>query len=616
MASATRRRSGAKTASKNGAKSATRNGGKPKPASAPAPQRRPSRLLPAVTTTPAASPAVAATMPGDLPASTAAILATVNGVRRVPAAVNEPIKSYAPGSPEKLELKARLDRMAAEKLDIPVMIGGKEIRTGDTTKVVMPHNHGHVLAEFHRAQQKHVQQAIKAAAAARKEWANWAWEDRAAVFLKAAELLATTWRATMNAATMLGQSKTVFQSEIDAACELTDFWRYNVQYAQDLYCEQPGSSGGVWNQLDYRALEGFVYAVSPFNFTAINGNLPTAPALMGNTVVWKPASTAMLSAYYIMKLLEAAGLPPGVINMVPGDAAEISEVALNHKDLAGVHFTGSTSVFNGMWKTIGDNMAKYVTYPRIVGETGGKDFIVAHPSADPMAVATAIARGGFEYQGQKCSAASRVYIARSLWKKVRDAATGMMSDIKVGDVRDFRNFMGAVIDKKSFAKISGYLEDAKANAKIVSGGKATGEQGWFITPTLIETENPSYRSMREEIFGPVVTAYVYDDAKWGETLNLVDQTSPYALTGAVFSQDRGAVREALLGLRNAAGNFYINDKPTGAVVGQQPFGGARASGTNDKAGSKLNLVRWVSTRTIKETFVPATEYKYPFMAEK
>jgi len=565
--------------------------------------------------TPAASAASAATR-ADLPAVSGAILSAVNGVRRVPTAVNEAIKSYAPGASERIELKARIERMAAERADIPIIIGGKEIRTGDLSKVVMPHNHGHVLADWHRAQSKHVSQAIKAAAAARKEWANWAWEDRAAVFLKAAELLATTWRSTMNAATMLGQSKTVFQSEIDAACELTDFWRFNVQYAQELYTEQPLSSAGIWNQLDYRALEGFVYAVSPFNFTAINGNLPSAPALMGNTVVWKPASTAMLSAYYIMKLLEEAGLPPGVINMVPGNAAEISDVCLSHRDLAGVHFTGSTVVFNSMWKTIGENMAHYVSYPRIVGETGGKDFIMVHPSADPVAVATAIARGGFEYQGQKCSAASRVYVPRTLWKKVRDAAAGMMSEIKVGDVRDFRNFMGAVIDKKSFTKISSYLDDAKANAKIVSGGKATGDQGYFIAPTLIETDDPSYRLLREEIFGPVVTAYVYDDSKWGETLQLVDATSPYALTGAVFSRDRGAVREALLALRNAAGNFYINDKPTGAQVGQQPFGGARASGTNDKAGSKMNLQRWVSARTIKETFVPATDYKYPFMAEK
>jgi len=592
--------------SKPASKANSKNGAKAPARSVPAPKAR---------MTPATSAAMSAA-PAELPATSGAILAAINGVRRVPTAVNEPIRSYAPGSPERVELKARIERMAAERADIPLVIGGKEIRTGDLSKVVMPHNHGHVLADWHRAQSKHVAQAIRAAAAARKEWANWAWEDRAAVFLKAGELLATTWRSTLNAATMLGQSKTVFQAEIDAACELTDFWRFNVQYAQELYTEQPISGPGIWNQLDYRALEGFVYAVSPFNFTAINGNLPSAPALMGNTVVWKPASTAMLSAYYIMKLLEAAGLPPGVINMVPGDAAEITDVCLSHRDFSGVHFTGSTSVFNGMWKTIGENMGRYVAYPRIVGETGGKDFIMVHPSADAASVATAIARGGFEYQGQKCSAASRAYVPRSLWKKVRDAAVGMMGDIKVGDVRDFRNFMGAVIDKKSFTKISGYLDDAKQNAKIVSGGKATGDQGYFISPTLVETEDPSYRLLREEIFGPVVTVYVYDDSKWGETLRLVDSTSPYALTGAVFSQDRGAVREALLALRNAAGNFYINDKPTGAQVGQQPFGGARASGTNDKAGSKLNLVRWISARTIKETFVPPTDYKYPFMAEK
>jgi 1-pyrroline-5-carboxylate dehydrogenase len=480
----------------------------------------------------------------------------------------------------------------------------------------MPHNHQHVLADWHKASAEHVTQAIEAARDARREWANWPWEDRAAVFLKAAELLATTWRATLNAATMLGQSKTVFQAEIDAACELTDFWRFNPAYAQELYTEQPISSHMAWNQLDYRPLEGFVYAVSPFNFTAIGGNLPGAPALMGNTVVWKPASTAMLSAYYIMKLLEEAGLPPGVINLVPGDAAQISDVCLAHRELAGVHFTGSTGVFNSMWKTIGANMANYLSYPRIVGETGGKDFIVAHPSADPKAIAVAIARGGFEYQGQKCSAASRVYVPRSLWKEVRDATVAMMEDIKQGDVRDFRNFVSAVIDKKAFDKISEYLDDARQNAAIVAGGKADGHDGYYIAPTLVETADPGYRLLGEEIFGPVVTTYVYDDAKWSETLSVIDKTSPYALTGAVFSNDRQALREATLALRNAAGNFYLNDKPTGAVVGQQPFGGSRGSGTNDKAGSKMNLLRWVSPRTIKETFSPPTDYTYPFMAEK
>jgi 1-pyrroline-5-carboxylate dehydrogenase len=546
----------------------------------------------------------------------AALLSAFTGIRRVPAPENEPVKSYAPGSPERAELKARLDKMAGERVDIPIIIGGREIRTGKTAQVVMPHNHKHVLGEFHKATAAHVSQAIDAARAARREWANWPWEDRAAVFLKAAELLTTTWRATMNAATMLGQSKTVYQAEIDAACELTDFWRFNPHYAQELYTEQPISNHSMWNQVDYRALEGFVYAVSPFNFTAIGGNLPGAPAMMGNTVVWKPASTAMLSGYYIMKLLEEAGLPPGVINFVPGDAAEISNVCLSHRELAGVHFTGSTGVFNAMWKTIGANMGSYLSYPRIVGETGGKDFIVAHPSANAQTIAVAIARGGFEYQGQKCSAASRVYVPRSLWKDVRDQTVAMMEDIKQGDVRDFRNFVSAVIDKKSFDKISEYLEDARGNAKIVAGGKAMGDEGYYIAPTLVEASKPDYRLLCEEIFGPVVTAYVYDDDKWSETLRIVDQTSPYALTGAVFSNDRGAVREATLALRNAAGNFYINDKPTGAVVGQQPFGGSRSSGTNDKAGSKLNLMRWVSARTIKETFSPPTDYKYPFMAEK
>jgi 1-pyrroline-5-carboxylate dehydrogenase len=543
-------------------------------------------------------------------------LSAFTGVRRVPPPVNEPIKSYAPGSPERADLKSRLESMAAEQLDIPVIIGGKEIRTGDTSRAVMPHNHRHVLADWHRGGAKHARMAIDAALKARREWANWAWEDRAAVFLKAAELLATSRRSTINASTMLGQSKTVFQSEIDAACELTDFWRFNPAFAQELYSEQPVNSPGMWNQMDYRALEGFVYAVSPFNFTAIGGNLTGAPVLMGNTCVWKPASTAILSSYYVMKVLEEAGLPPGVINFLPGDAAEISDVCLGHRDLAGVHFTGSTGVFNSMWKTIGANMASYRSYPRIVGETGGKDFIVAHPSANPRAIAVAIARGGFEYQGQKCSAASRVYVPKSLWKAVRDESVAMMDDIKQGDVRDFRNFVSAVIDKRSFDKISEYIEHARKNAKIVAGGTTDGKEGFYIKPTLIQTEDPGYRSMCEEIFGPVVSAYVYDDNKWSETLKVVDETSPYALTGAVFSNDRAAVREATLALRNAAGNFYINDKPTGAVVGQQPFGGARGSGTNDKAGSKMNLMRWVSARTIKETFSPPTDYTYPFMGEK
>jgi len=543
-------------------------------------------------------------------------LSGFNGNRRVPPPVNESIKTYAPGSSERAELKARLQTMSNERVDIPLIIGGNEVHTGALTESVMPHNHRHVLASWHRANPEHVDQAVQAAQHAAKDWANWAWEDRAAVFLKAAELLATTWRATLNAATMLGQSKTAFQAEIDAACELIDFWRFNPHYAQSLYDEQPLSDRTMWNQLDYRPLEGFVYAVTPFNFTSIAGNLPTAPALMGNTVVWKPASSAMLSAYYIMKLLEEAGLPPGVINFVPGDAGMISDKLLSNRDLAGVHFTGSTAVFNSMWKTIGASMSRYKSYPRIVGETGGKDFIIAHPSADPAALSVAIARGGFEYQGQKCSAASRVYIPESIWPEVRDRTVAIMKDIKMGDVTDFRNFMGAVIDKKAFTRIGEYLDHGHKNATVVSGGVARGEDGYFIEPTLIETKDPGYRLLCEEIFGPVVTVHVYPDSRWEETLKIVDETSPYALTGAVFSRDRQAIRQAALALRNAAGNFYINDKPTGAVVGQQPFGGARGSGTNDKAGSKLNLVRWISPRNIKETFSPPTDYRYPFMAEE
>ncbi len=542
--------------------------------------------------------------------------APINGIRRVPPPVNEPVKSYAPGSPEKAELKRRLAAMSAECADIPAVIGGKEVRTGDLVDVRSPHNHQLVIGRFHRARKEDVEAAIKAAAEAQKEWGSWRWEDRAAVMLRAGELLATTWRSTLNAATMLGQSKTVYQSEIDAACEMTDFFRFNVHFAEDLYTEQPFSSPGMWNQTDYRPLEGFVYAVTPFNFTAIGGNLPTSPALMGNAVLWKPASTSMLSSWYMYQLLVEAGLPPGVINFVPGESSAVSAVALSHPHLAGVHFTGSTGVFNSMWETIGKNMNRYRSYPRIVGETGGKDFIVAHPSADAKAVAVAMVRGAFEYQGQKCSAASRAYIPKSLWKDVLQYAQEMIADIKMGDVADFRNFMGAVIDKKAFTSITEYVTDAHKNAKVLAGGKFNSEKGWFIEPTLVQTDSPSYRLLCEEIFGPVLTCFVYDDAKWAETLQIVDQTSPYALTGAVFARERRAVLEAHTALRHAAGNFYINDKPTGAVVGQQPFGGARGSGTNDKAGSKLNLMRWVSARTIKETFVPPTDYRYPFMAEE
>jgi len=539
-----------------------------------------------------------------------------SGTRRVPPPLNEPVKAYAPGSPERAELKAHLKAMASERIEIPLVIGGKEVRSGERGKSVMPHDHDHVLADWHKASTEHVEQATAAAAAARREWAIWPWEDRIAVFLKAAELLATTWRAPLNAATMLGQSKTAFQAEIDSAAELIDFWRFNPHYAQELYAEQPLSTASMWNQLDYRPLEGFVYAVTPFNFTSIAGNLPTSPALMGNTVLWKPASAAIPSAYRILKVLEAAGLPPGVINFVPGNAATVSDAVLSRPDLAGVHFTGSTEVFNSMWRTIGGSMSRYRSYPRIVGETGGKDFIVAHASADPQALAVAVVRGGYEYQGQKCSAASRIYVPRSIWSDVRDRIVGMIRDIRMGDVQDFRNFMGAVIDRKAFDGISAYLADAKANAKVLAGGEARGETGYFIEPTLIQTENPGSRLLCEEIFGPVVTAYVYDDPRWEETLRLVDETSPYALTGAVFATDRAAVRQAAAALRGAAGNFYVNDKPTGAVVGQQPFGGARGSGTNDKAGSKLNLVRWVSARAVKETFNPPLDYRYPFMAQE
>ncbi len=564
-----------------------------------------------------ASPAPA---PNQAPATSAPGSVTFNaafaGIRRVPQPVNDTNRTYAPGSPERAELKARLKAMSEEKLDIPLIIGGREIRTGRTEKTVMPHDHQHVLAEYHLAGPEHVQQAIAAANEARREWASWPWEDRAAVMLRAAEMLATSWRSTLNAATMLGQSKTAFQAEIDAASEMIDFWRFNTWFAQELYEEQPVSSPGMWNQMEYRALEGFVYAITPFNFTAIGGNLTTAPALMGNTVIWKPASSAMLSGYYTMRLLEQAGMPPGVINFVPGEAVQITNQLLDSPDLGGIHFTGSTAVFNSMWKKVGENIGRYRSYPRLVGETGGKDFIVAHSSADPIEVAVAIARGGFEYQWQKCSAASRVYIPQSIWNEVRDRTLAMMKDIKMGDVRDFRNFMGAVIDKKAFTKISEYLEDAKKNAKILAGGTAKGDKGYFIEPTLVETQDPGYRLLCEEIFGPVVTVHVYPDAKWEETLAIIDSTSPYALTGAVFARDRAAIRQALSALRNAAGNFYINDKPTGAVVGQQPFGGARGSGTNDKAGSKLNLVRWVSARTVKETLAPPRDYKYPFMADE
>jgi 1-pyrroline-5-carboxylate dehydrogenase len=542
-------------------------------------------------------------------------MSAFNGNRRVPLPVNEPVKTYAPGSPERTELKARLATMSAERIEIPIVIGGKEFRSGKIAQAVMPHDHSHVMADWHMATPEMVQQAVVASTAARKEWSSWSLGDRAAVFLKAAELLTTTHRQTLNAATMLGQSKTAFQAEIDAACELIDFWRFNPYYAEQLYDQQPISDHTMWNQLEYRALEGFVYAVTPFNFTSIGGNLPTAPAMMGNSVIWKPAATAIVSAWYIFKLLEEAGLPPGVINFVPGDPVMISDALLSHKDLGGVHFTGSTNVFNNMWKTIGANMSSFRSYPRIVGETGGKDFIVAHPSADVDALAVAIARGGFEFQGQKCSAASRVYIPESIWPQVKERVVGIMQQLRMGDPTDFRNFMGAVIDERAFKKISDYVEHGRANASIVQGGVAKGDTGYFIEPTLVETRDPSYKLLCEEIFGPVVTAHVYRDSEYEEMLRVVDRTSPYALTGAIFSQDRAAVRTAMNILRDSAGNFYINDKPTGAVVGQQPFGGARGSGTNDKAGSPLNLTRWVSARSVKETFSPPHDFRYPYMGE-
>jgi 1-pyrroline-5-carboxylate dehydrogenase len=541
------------------------------------------------------------------------INAAFSGHRRVPPPVNEPTRTYAPGSAERASLKARLAAMAADRIEIPLVIGGKDVRTGDVGRAVMPHDHRHVLAEYHKATPELVLRAIDAAQAAHRAWSGWSFDDRAAVFLKAAELLTTTWRDTINAATMLGQSKTVFQAEIDAACESIDFWRFNVHYAQDLLSEQPGSDHTMWNQLEYRALEGFVFAATPFNFTSIAANLPTAPALLGNTVVWKPASNAMLSAYWLMRLLEEAGLPPGVINFIAGDPEAISKVVLTHRDLAGVHFTGSTAVFREMWKTIGASVSGYRSYPRIVGETGGKDFVIAHPSADPVALAVAIVRGGYEFQGQKCSAVSRVYVPRSLWSDLRDRLVEMIGAIKPGDVRDFRNFMGAVIDDRAFKKIGSYMDLARSSGEIIAGGGSDASTGYFIQPTLVEVTDPAHRLLSEEIFGPLVTAYVYDDAKWLEMLGVVDRTSPYALTGAVFAQDRDAILQASSELRYAAGNFYINDKPTGAVVGQQPFGGARASGTNDKAGSKLNLVRWVSARTVKENFGPPRDYRYPFM---
>ena len=539
----------------------------------------------------------------------------MNGTSNIPAPQNDPIRSYAPGSPERAALKAELKRLSSTVTEIPAIIGGKEIRGKTSHPVVAPHKHGHVLATVYEADARMLNAAITAARRAQREWASWRFEDRAAVLLKAADLLAGRWRQTLNAATMLGQSKTAYQAEIDSACEVVDFWRYNPWFAEQIYSQQPFQTPGAWNRIDHRPLEGFVYAITPFNFTAIGANLPTAPALMGNTVVWKPAGTAALSNYFLMKILEEAGLPPGVINFVPGNSRMITERILADRHLAGIHFTGSTEVFNLLWKGVGANIDNYAAYPRLVGETGGKDFVVAHPTADPDSLSVALVRGAFEYQGQKCSAASRAYIPQSLWPEVKRQMLDMMASIRMGDVADFRNFMGAVIDAKAFNRLKGYLDQARKDrgVTILAGGGAEDKKGWFIEPTLIQARNPQYRTMCEELFGPILTVHVYPDKQWKQTLNLVNTTSPYALTGAVLSRDRKAILEADKALRFAAGNYYINDKPTGAIVAQQPFGGGRASGTNDKAGSILNLLRWVSPRTVKETFDPPTEYRYPFM---
>ena len=539
----------------------------------------------------------------------------MNGSSNIPRPANEPVLGYAPGSAERATLKAELERMAGETVEIPVIVGGKEIRTGDPSPVVSPHDHRRVLARAFPADAATIQAAITSAKEGWRTWSAMRFEDRASVFLKAADLLAGPWRARVNAATMLGQSKTAFQAEIDSACELIDFWRFNVYFAEQLMREQPASAPLTWNRMEHRPLEGFVYAITPFNFTAIGGNLPTAPAIMGNVAIWKPAHTALLSNFYVMKVLQEAGLPPGVINFLSGDSVAVSNALLADRGLAGIHFTGSTAVFQSLWRTVGQNLPTYAGYPRIVGETGGKDFVLAHPSADADALAVALVRGAFEYQGQKCSAASRAYVPASLWPRVKERMLAMLAEIRMGDVRDFRNFMGAVIDRRAWDRLTGYLAQAKKDpgVTVLAGGNASMETGYFVEPTLLQVEDPTYRTMCEELFGPVLTLYVYPDARWAETLTLVDQTSPYALTGAVFAQDRRALAEADQALRHAAGNFYVNDKPTGAVVGQQPFGGARASGTNDKAGSILNLVRWVSPRSIKETFVPPKDYRYPFM---
>ncbi|MCL5037159.1 MAG: L-glutamate gamma-semialdehyde dehydrogenase [Chloroflexi bacterium] len=538
-----------------------------------------------------------------------------NAVFQVPKPYNEPVKSYAPGSPERESIKNKLRDLSSGKSEIPLFIGGKEIKTGRMGRCIEPHNHSHVLAEFHQAGEEEVKQAIEAALEAKKEWADTPWHERAAIFLRAAELLAGPYRDTMNAATMLNQSKNVFQAEIDSSCELIDFWRFNAYFMEQIYEAQPESSKGIWNLMEYRPLEGFVFAVTPFNFTSIAGNLPTAPAMMGNTVVWKPASTAVFSAYFIMQILKEAGLPGGVINMIPGAGRDVGPIVMNSPNLGGIHFTGSTSVFQDMWKTVGVNIKNYFSYPRIVGETGGKDFIFVHESADPKAAATALVRGAFEYQGQKCSAASRAYIADAVWPEVKEEIGKQLAQIKMGPVQDFRNFVNAVIDEASFDKLASYIDDAKKSesTEVIFGGDCDKSTGYFIQPTVILSKNPSSPTMCEELFGPVLTIYVYPADKYEENLEICSKTSLYALTGSIFARDSRAISAAWKILRESAGNFYVNDKPTGAVVGQQPFGGSRASGTNDKAGSYLNLIRWASPRTIKETFVPPTDFKYPFL---
>jgi 1-pyrroline-5-carboxylate dehydrogenase len=540
-----------------------------------------------------------------------------NHIPSIPAPYNEPVKSFAPKSPERAALKAELDRQLADTVEIPVIINGQPVFTGNVQKVTCPHDHGHVLAKCHMAGEKEIQDAVAAALAARAEWEAMAWQERASIFLKAAELISAKYTHKINAATMLGQSKNAFQAEIDATCELVDFLRFNVKYMEEVYSGQPSSDKGMWNRVEYRGLEGFVFALTPFNFTAIAGNLPTSPAMMGNTVVWKPSTTAVLSNYFIMEILREAGLPDGVINFVPGSGSTIGRVLMNHEALAGIHFTGSTAVFQTLWQQTAQNIDMYKSYPRIVGETGGKDYIFLHPSADVDAAVTAAVRGAFEFQGQKCSACSRLYAPRSLWPEFEKKLAEQIKKIKVGTVTDFTNFVNAVIDEKSFDTIDGYLSRAESSgdAEIIIGGTRDKSQGWFVDPTVILAKTPDYESMSEEIFGPVLTVYVYEDADLEEALDLLDATSTYALTGAIFARDRAVVNRLMKRLTHTAGNFYINDKCTGSVVGQQPFGGARKSGTNDKAGSALNLIRWTSARTIKETFVPPVSFEYPFMEE-